>query len=73
MLDYQRGGWHNGGVTTQWMIQGHAVESEDLAWIRSWLDEDPKDSRKGLAREICKRWEWVDGRGRVKDFAAGSL
>lgn len=73
MLDYQRDGWHNEGVTTKWMIQGHAVEPEDLAWIRSWLEEHPSQSRKRLARELCKRWEWVDGRGRVKDFAARSL
>lgn len=39
----------------------------------SWLDEHPRGSRKSLARELCARWEWVDGRGRVKDFAARSL
>ena len=55
------------------MIQGHVVEPEDVAWMRSWLDEHPKGSRKHLARELCARWEWVDGRGRVKDFAARSL
>lgn len=55
------------------MIQGHGVEPEDLAWIRSWLDEHPSGSRKRLARELCQRWEWVDGHGRVKDFAARSL
>ena len=55
------------------MIQGHVVEPEDVAWMRSWLDEHPKGSRKRLARELCARWEWVDGRGRVKDFAARSL
>lgn len=63
----------NRGVTTQWMVQGRWVESEDLAWIRSWLEGHPGGSRKGLARAVCQRWGWVDGRGRLKDFAARSL
>jgi hypothetical protein len=60
-------------VTTEWTIQGRRVEPEDLAWIGNWLDEHPRGSRKGLARDLCARWQWVDGRGRVKDFAARSL
>jgi hypothetical protein len=55
------------------MVQGRSVEPEDLAWLQSWLDEHPRGSRKRLARELCARWAWVDGRGRVKDFAARSL
>lgn len=30
-------------------------------------------SRKRLAKELCRHWQWVDGRGRRKDFAARSL
>jgi len=55
------------------MIQGRCVEPEDLAWLRTWLEAHPRGSRKGLARELCQRWGWVDGRGRLKDFAARSL
>ena len=33
----------------------------------------PEWSRKRLARELCQRWRWMDGRGRLKDFAARSL
>jgi len=55
------------------LIQGHWVEPEDLTWIRNWVDEQPRGSRKRLARELCQRWAWVDERGRVKDFAARSL
>jgi hypothetical protein len=73
LLDYRRGGWHNGGVTTKWMIQGRCVEPADLAWIRSWVEQHPQGSRKRLALELCQRWDWVDGRGRRKDFAARSL
>ena len=61
------------GVTINLLLQGRSVASEDLAWLRAWLAAHPHGSRKGLARELCQRWQWVDARGRLKDFAARSL
>jgi hypothetical protein len=55
------------------MVQGRSVQPEDLAWLRAWLDARPHGSRKRLARELCQRWQWEDGSGRLKDFAARSL
>lgn len=55
------------------MIQGRYVKAEDLVWMRCWLKDHPGGSRKRLARELCTRWGWVDGCGRLKDFAARSL
>ena len=45
----------------------------ELAWLRGWIDQNPQWSRKQIARELCRRWDWVDGRGRLKDFGARSL
>jgi len=73
LLDYQRAGWHNEVVTTKWIVQGRCVDCEDLAWLRTWLKVHLDGSRKRLARALCQRWAWVDGRGRLKDFAARSL
>jgi hypothetical protein len=33
----------------------------------------PEWSRKRLARELCLQWQWHDGRGRLRDFAARSF
>jgi len=55
------------------MVQGRSVPPEDLAWLQTWPERHPSGSRKRLARELCQRWQWVDGRGRLKDFAARSL
>jgi hypothetical protein len=60
-------------VTTNLIVQGRGVPLEELAWLRAWLDLHPQGNRKRLARELCQRWQWVDGRGRLKDFAARSL
>jgi hypothetical protein len=55
------------------MLQGRWVPAEDLTWLRAWREAHPEGSRKRLARELCQHWQWVDGRGRLKDFAARSL
>lgn len=54
-------------------VQGRVVLPEDLTWLQGWPQRDPACSRKGLARQLCRRWQWVDGRGRLKDFAARGL
>lgn len=54
-------------------VQGRRIGPGDVAWLRSWIDGNPGWSRKQIARELCRQWNWVDGRGRLKDFAARSL
>jgi hypothetical protein len=52
------------------MCQGRPVSGEQLAWLRQWIGEHPQWSRKRLARELCEHWDWRNGRGQIKDFAA---
>ena len=54
-------------------MQGRRIGPADVTWLQGWIDEHPAWSRKPIARELCRRWDWVDGRGRLKDFAARSL
>ena len=61
------------GVQTIQLLQGRAVQPQDLCWLRTALQSHPDWSRKRLARELCQLWDWRDGRGRLKDFAARSL
>jgi hypothetical protein len=49
------------------------VQDGDVLWLREWLGLHPEWSRKRLARELCLQWQWYDGRGRLKDFAARSF
>jgi len=53
--------------------QGRRLTMEQLAWLKGWIAERPDWSRKRLARALCTLWEWRDGRGSIKDFAARSL
>jgi len=49
------------------------VRPEDLGWLQTWAQRDAGCSRKELARQLCRRWHWVDAQDRLKDFAARSL
>lgn len=55
------------------VLQGRRLGAGDVAWLRQWVAEHLPWSRKRLAKELCRHWQWVDGRGRLKDFAARSL
>lgn len=60
-------------VDTEIELQGRRISALELSWVAGWIDGHPQWSRKRLARELCQRWQWVDGQGRLKDFAARSL
>ena len=74
MLDYQPDIRQKWGVThPELFVQGRVVRPEDLSWLQAWPQWAPACSRKALARQLCRRWHWVDAQGRLKDFAARSL
>ena len=60
-------------MDTEIELQGRRISATEMAWLRGWIEGHPQWSRKCLARELCQKWQWVDGQGRLKDFAARSL
>lgn len=60
-------------MAAEMVLQGRPINPAEMAWLAGWINEHPQWSRKRFARELCQRWEWVDGHGRLKDFAARSL
>lgn len=55
------------------VCQGRRISSEQLLWLGQWVADHPQWSRKRLSRELCQEWDWRNGRGRIKDFAARAL
>jgi hypothetical protein len=55
------------------VIQGRYVTAGDIGLIRSLLAGNPGWNRSRLSRELCERWDWRNGKGRLKDMAARTL
>ena len=55
------------------MIQGRMVTPEILAQVRDLIGEQTDWSRRRLALELCRRWQWHNGAGQIKDMAARSF
>jgi hypothetical protein len=55
------------------VVQGREVDEETARWLSGWIEEHAHWSRRKLAGELCVLWDWRDGCGRPKDFAARSF
>jgi hypothetical protein len=55
------------------LCQGRVLTAEQLLWLRQWIGGHPQWSRKRLSRELCRQWNWRNGRGQIRDFAARTM
>ena len=55
------------------VIQGRELHAEDIGLIRNLLAEHPEWGRTRLSEELCRRWEWRNAQGRIKDMACRTL
>jgi hypothetical protein len=55
------------------VIQGRELGAGDIALIRTLQVEHGEWGRTRLSEELCRRWDWRNGRGQIKDMAARTL
>ena len=55
------------------VIQGRRLGPEDIGLVRQWLATEPSWNRTRLSRELCRRWNWCNEAGRLKDMACRTL
>jgi hypothetical protein len=60
-------------MTETIMLQGRELGAPDLELIRTLQAEHGDWGRTRLSEELCRRWEWRNGRGQLKDMAARTL
>lgn len=51
------------------IVQGRRLDSDALAEIQSLIDANPSWSRRRVADELVRRWDWRNGAGRLKDMS----
>ncbi|MSU32611.1 MAG: hypothetical protein EXS25_08150, partial [Pedosphaera sp.] len=47
------------GVLKELVLQGRRMGSEEVEWLRRWIEKHPAWSRKRIAKELCQHWDWV--------------
>jgi hypothetical protein len=55
------------------VFPGRSITAADIGLIRGLLEDTPDWNRSRLSRELCERWAWRNGKGRLKDMAARTL
>jgi hypothetical protein len=60
-------------MTGVMVIQGRELPTEDIELIRGLLTEHPEWGRTRLSEELCRRWDWRNAQGRMKDMACRTL
>ena len=60
-------------MTEVMVMQGREVSGADIGLIRGLLAAQPAWGRTRLSEELCRRWDWRNAQGRLKDMAARTL
>jgi len=60
-------------MTSVMVIQGRELSAQDRGLIQGLLTERPEWGRTRLSEELCRRWDWRNAQGRLKDMAARTL
>ena len=60
-------------MTGRMVVQGREVTDADIELIRALLAAHPAQGRTPLSEELCRRWNWRNAQGRLKDMAARTL
>jgi hypothetical protein len=60
-------------MTEVMVLQGREVTDADIELIRALLAAHPARGRTPLSEELCRRWDWRNAQGRLKDMACRTL
>ena len=61
-------------MKTVFTIQGRGITADDLTTIREIIANNPDWHRTRIFQELCRRWNWVNDKGILKDLPeAGDL
>jgi hypothetical protein len=60
-------------MTKVMVLQGRELTDADIELIRALLATHPAQGRTPLSEELCRRWNWRNAQGRLKDMAARTL
>ncbi len=60
-------------MSSQFRYRGRAVTTEDIAFIRQLIAENPGASRRRLSVKLCEAWQWKQANGALRDMICRGL
>jgi len=60
-------------MTEVMILQGREIAGSDIELIRTLIADQPARGRTPLSQELCRRWDWRNARGELKDMACRTL
>ena len=55
------------------ILRGRPITPDDLTLIQSLIKEHSKKGRKFISQELCRKWQWFQPNGNLKDMAAREI
>jgi len=53
--------------------RGRAIEEEDILYIRTLIEQYPKESRRKLSVRVCEAWQWQQANGALRDMVCRGM
>ena len=53
--------------------RGKTISAQDAAFIRTLIDENPRDSRRRLSVKLCQAWNWRQANGALRDMVCRGM
>ena len=56
-----------------WRYRGREISAEEIVFIRRFITEHPRASRRALSTKLCEAWEWKQANGAPRDMVCRGL
>ena len=57
----------------EFRYRGREIHQEDILYIRTLIEQYPKESRRKLSARICEAWQWRQANGTLRDMVCRSM
>jgi hypothetical protein len=57
----------------EFRYRGRAIEEEDILYIRTLIEQYPKESRRKLSVRVCEAWQWQQANGALRDMVCRGM
>ena len=60
-------------MSLPYRYRNRVITSEDIAFIRQLIAENPRASRRRLSAKLCEAWQWKQANGALRDMVCRGL